>query len=252
MLKIYKLWFFPSIITCIVCFILFLLYGPYLKFDFDFLLGNKYVHKNFVVYYPKNSVIEETVKQWTESRYSTFQILQQELNIFWNPEKKIKFFVFNSIEQGKEYGFTLGFANPQKGLIFTVYNQTEGHELMHMLQYSMKNGYRIKSVLINEGFATLYDNSGRDFDAIALKELRKNDFKISIFGDDFSKNGSAYSIGASFVSFLIKKYGLDNFKDFFGQEKYTEDISFYFFYGKENYELYNEWIEYIKEEKKEK
>lgn len=205
---------------------------------------NKYSIENIEVYYSDNSVIYNSIEKWAKERVEAFNYITEYLNVQWEYEP-IKIFVFNSQEHGKQFGLILGFAKPEYNEIFTKYTQTPGHELAHCISHYI-SGKRIDSALINEGLATHLNMTGRDYHRLAADILQEKNYSIKLLGNDFRKNENAYTLGASFVKYLIDEYNLEVFKEFFAQNKYNEEESFRKFYDKEGNILVNDWMEYLK------
>lgn len=208
---------------------------------------NIYRIENLEIYYPDNSEIYENIEEWAKVRSEAFDYITEYLDVQWKYEP-IKMYVFNSKEHGEQYGFILGFAKPKHNLILTQYVQSPGHELAHCISYWINNGERIDSALINEGLATYLNMLRKDYHRLAADILQEKNYSIKLFRDDFRKNKQkdAYTLGASFVKYLIDEYSLELFKEFFAQIKYNEEESFREFYDKEGNMLINEWMEYLK------
>ncbi len=205
---------------------------------------NKYSIEDIEVYYSDNSVIYNSIEKWAKERVEAFNYITEYLNVQWDYEP-IKIFVFNSQEHGKQFGLILGFAKPEYNEIFTKYTQTPGHELAHCISNYI-SGERIHSSLINEGLATHLNMTGRDYHRLAADILQEKNYSVKLLGNDFRKNENAYTLGASFVKYLIDEYNLEVFKEFFAQNRNNEEESFRKFYDKEGNILINEWMEYLK------
>ncbi|WP_105616396.1 hypothetical protein [Vallitalea okinawensis] len=216
--------------------------------DFEsmsFANWNQFTIENIEVYYPNNSVINDTIEEWGKDRVEAFNYITEYLDVQWEYEP-IKMYVFDSEEHGEQYGLQLGFALPGYNHIFTLHNQYPGHELAHCVSYYINNGERIDSALINEGLATHLNMTGKDYHRMTADILQEKSYTIKLLGDDFRKNEDAYTFGASFVKYLIDKYSLELFKEFFAQNQYNEEESFREFYDKEGNVLVNEWMDYLK------
>lgn len=208
-------------------------------------MWNLYETKYFKVYYPDNSMIRDTIKNWTERREKAFENICKFLGVDWK-FGKIKIFVFNDNNQAEMYGLKpLGFAKPIENSVFTRVDQTPGHEIAHVVSYRIKEK-RINSALVNEGLATLLDNTGRNYHRISKYLLFEKKIECEILGENFRKCLFGYFLGASFVKFLIDKYGFKKFKEFFAQEDYLEEEAFVKFYGKKGEEIIKEWKEFLK------
>lgn len=206
---------------------------------------NKYSIEHLEIYYPDNSKIYDNIEEWAKIRVEAFDYIVDYLDIEWTYEQ-IKIFVFDSNKHGEKYGIRLGFAISEYGEIYTKYNQSPGHELAHCISYRINDQGKMNSDLINEGLATYLNMTGRDYHRLASKELKDNNYNIKILGDDFRKNKEAYTLGASFVQYLIDAYGLELFKDFFAQDTNNKEENFEEFYKKQGITLVNEWIQFIK------
>jgi len=205
---------------------------------------NKYSIENLEIYYPDNSDIYEGIEEWAKIRVDAFDHIAEYLDVEWK-YGLIKIYVFNSKEHGAQYGFPLGFAVSEQNLIFTQDVQSPGHELTHCISYRM-NGDRKDSDLLSEGLATYLNMMGNDHHRVSANILQEKDYSIKLLGEDFGLNENAYTLGASFVKYLIDEYGLELFKECYAQNKYNEEESFREFYGKEGNMLLNEWMEYLK------
>lgn len=205
---------------------------------------NKYSEGNLEVYYPEHSIISNDVEGWTKGRIKAFDYIIEYLGVECTDET-IKIYVFDSQDQANEYGLILGFALSEYNEIYTKYSQSEGHEIAHCISWWINNGKRLTSDLINEGFATYFDMSGRNYDRISAEILKEKNYNVKLFGNDFRKNeeGEAYTLGASFVKYLIDEYGIDLFKEFFAQNQYNEAESFQKFYKKSGETLINKWVQ---------
>lgn len=219
---------------------------PDLKFKEALKSWNSREYKYLRLHYPDNLIVKNTIDKWAAEREGVFEILLEEFGAEWSIDEKVDIYIFNDHKHGEKFGFQLGFANPETKEIYTRYDQTKGHEIAHVISHYINDRKRISSSLINEGLATYYDASGRDYHEITYHILSQEDFSIDIFGANFRKHPQAYSLGASFVSFLIETYGKDLFWEFFAQNSYGEAEAFKFYYRKSNQELYNDWILYLK------
>lgn len=206
-------------------------------------IWEKYSDGLFNVYYPKDSVIKPDVVGWLRPRKQAFGEIRDYFGIAWD-FGKIDFYVFNDRKQGQKIGLKLGFANPSAGEVYTLHNQTYGHELTHVISYRIGSGQRIKSALINEGLATWLSMRTPEVNyhrmAKAYLDIKNQD-ECDLRNESFRKCRFGYFLGASFVGWLMETNGLDLFKAFFSQEDHSESESFELFYGK-SYEILNaEW-----------
>ena len=207
---------------------------------------NTYNAENITIYYPNDSVIADGLEPWAQKRIDAFDAITKYLDVDWTYEP-IKMFVFNSQEQGARYGMQLGVAIGEFNQVYTLYNQTIGHELAHVISDRI-TGVKTDSALLNEGIATHLNMTGIDYDKASIKILKEKNYQVDLLGDSFRKLGSevGYPLAASFVKYLIDTYGLDTFKACFAQNKYSEAESFVKFYQKEGSVLIAEWMEYLK------
>jgi len=224
--------------------------GSFKFTNFDALSGlkdswNLYEAGNLAVYYPDDSVVYQGIEKWAQRRVEAFDYICGYLDVKWEYEP-VKMYIFNSKAHGGQYGLYLGFAKPEYNEVLTEHVQTPGHELAHCISYYMNNGARVDSALINEGLATYLNMSGSDYHAQSRAVLRKKEYKLNLLGDDFRGNDYAYTLGASFVKYLIDGYGLEVFKEFFAQNKYSEEEGFIIFYGREGSLLVDEWTGFLK------
>jgi len=203
-------------------------------------------YENFIIYYPPDYQYSEELNTWAKERYLVFCELLDVFRVEWPDEKVITFYVFNDFENGRDYGLKLGFALRRTNTIYTRYNQTRGHELVHIVTNYLNSGHFLHSSLINEGIAVCYDFSDRDFDELSRFYLFNDDYEVDIFGDNFREHQYAYYFGGSFVKYLINTYSMDKFLEFYSQDGLDESESFIEYYGKDQKTLYNEWVNYLK------
>jgi hypothetical protein len=210
---------------------------------------NKVQEKSLIAYYSDDSFIKDDPLSWLSYRTNAFDNICNYFKVDWK-YGDITFYVFNNEnEAGKYYVIPLGFSIPELNEIYTRYDQTYGHELTHVISYHINNGKRIQSILINEGLATWL--SMRDINKCNYHRLTKAYMEMgkldqwNLLNDGFRSCPIGYFIGASFVGFLIEKYGIDLFITFFAQEQYSELDSFQKYYYKNYKELYDEWKSYL-------
>ena len=187
------------------------------------------------------------LQKWIEPRKKAFTFICNYLGVKWK-YGVIRFIVYKRNGKYK----IVGSANPSKNMIQTYEDQTYGHELTHVISYRIRNGKRIKSALINEGLATMLSMRTEDFNfyhAISKKYLEDKELTANdLLNKHFREDDFRYFIGASFVFYLIENYTKDKFKEFFAQEDYDEVESFNKYYNKSYKTIFNEWINYIKNE----
>ena len=130
----------------------------------------------------------------------------QKINDFFKSElpKKIDFYVWESREDAKKIlRLDLGFAKPNFCIVHTLYQQTIGHEMTHVIS-DFTPAISNKTRFINEGTAVCFDLSRQD----RLKQIKDwivtNNKQISI--RDFWDNGAAYAEEIiSFIRIICKR-----------------------------------------------
>ncbi|MFH1355526.1 MAG: hypothetical protein ABII18_00180 [bacterium] len=203
------------------------------------------IQESLHVYYPKETVVKD-ISKWIEKRHKAYKNICDYLGVDWK-YGIIRIYVFNDYEHGLKYGLKLGFARRASKEVFTKQNQTPGHELAHVISHYIKAGKTIESDLITEGLATFLDQKDRDYHAVARDIVTSRSKKIDLLGSKFYTVEKAYPLGASFVRFLIERYGLDRFKQFYAQDKLSEEESFGLYYNKVGAVLQNEWLQFLKQ-----
>lgn len=207
------------------------------------------------IYYEKNSVVANDIENWTKERLEAFGYICGYLKTDWVYDEKIKIYIFDSMEEGFKYGLELGFSSIGNRKIFTLYNQSRGHELTHIISANMNKLASpsklpwIPSLLILEGLATHLDMSRWDHHGIAKRVLEKNNYEIKLLGENFrnvKKKNKSYKLAASFVKYLIDSYGIDLFLKFYSQSEYSEEESFLKYYGKSGEKIIEEWESFLK------
>lgn len=143
----------------------------------------------------------------------------------------ITLFWFKDREEGFHYlSRPLGFAQPQYSMVFMHDKQSYTHETMHVLSYYALG--ENKNDFLNEGFSTFYDGNHR-----TILELYKQSNILSINMDliteqllSKSARDVNYALAGSFVGFIIQEYGIDSFRNMWGEQLNTkkdiEDILF--------------------------
>lgn len=131
------------------------------------------------------------------------------INNFFNakPAKKIDFYIWSSSkDMKKRLGSEFGFATSEICMINSHYNQTPGHEIVHVLS-DIGIVPITKTAFINQGIAVYLDQTNRNRMEIARKDLKSS--KIDIlelwnkpenYPDSYN-----YTISGAFIEFLLKK-----------------------------------------------
>lgn len=154
-----------------------------------------------------------------------------DINKFFNakPYKKIDFFVWDDPKQAKrKLGQELGFASSNLCIINSRNNQTQGHEIAHIL--TTFGIFPIKTTrLINEGIATYFDQTNRDRIQIAKESLAGKEIKITDLWEN-PKNYSDeynYTIGAALIAFLFEKGNEEQMKRLLKDQTVTSARNIY-------------------------
>ncbi|MBC8052602.1 MAG: tetratricopeptide repeat protein [Sphingobacteriaceae bacterium] len=145
--------------------------------------------------------------------------------------KKIDFFVWNSQEAlttttGSKYPYSM----PAFSVCQTVYNQTAGHELTHVISHHSDKILQ-KSAMINEGTAVYFDQEKINRLQHARTVVR-NAGLISITLKEFW-NGSNIdgkvldAVTGAFIEYLIEKKGKDKFLQLFRDQTYENAVRVY-------------------------
>lgn len=165
---------------------------------------------------------EAEIKEYTLSREKAFK----EINGFFKSTlpKKIDFVVWESREDAKKLmGANLGFAKPPFCLVHTLFIQTVGHEMTHVIS-NYTSEISNKTRFINEGTAVCFDLSSQD----RLKQVKTwisaNNKPIGI--KDYWENGDNYSeeilypLSGLFVKALLDNFGKEKYLEFFKNQTY--------------------------------
>lgn len=197
-------------------------YGKTLLFGFnEFYKDWKIAEtKNFRFHFQNVSDVE--IEKYTSEREQAFK----EIIDFFKSSlpKKIDFYVWNSREDAmKILKKNLGFSLPNFCIVHTLYQQTIGHEMTHVISNYTSEIYS-KTRFINEGTAVCFDLTNQD----KLKQIKDwaiaNNKQISI--KDFWENGDKYAeeilypLSGLFVKELIDNFGREKFLEFFKNQTY--------------------------------
>lgn len=111
-----------------------------------------------------------------------------------------------------------GFSIPEFCITQTVYGQTPGHELTHIISnYHAKILH--KSALVNEGIAVFLDQTNKNRLALAkqiVKEAGLTNVNLpTIWENKLGNERAYYAIAAAWVEFLIEKEGREKFLELF-------------------------------------
>lgn len=209
-------------------------------------IWNKYEKDNFIIYYPDNSLVKDSLDEWLAPREKAFKGICDYLGVSKDERsKKVTFYIFNDREQLQKFGFKSGHANRPESKIYTLANQSYGHELTHILCQRVSSK-RSSFAFASEGLATFLDQSGRNYNRISKYFLENGVVKESeltklLSNDAFNELRFSYCFASSFVEYLIEEYSLEKFKNFYMQDEYPINEAFEHFYKKEGEELLESW-----------
>lgn len=171
----------------------------------------------------QDSLSEEACAAYAKIREAAYDSLNQFFKAV--PPKKIDFFVWFSRDTAMQILFSPpGFSNPEECLIHALAQQTPGHELTHVL---LVNGLHpsYKTRLINEGVATLCDQTNRDYLKLAQAAVKRNGAAVSIaFLWENGKEATEeliYPVGAAWLDFLRKHLSEEQFKALLKDQRYS-------------------------------
>jgi len=138
--------------------------------------------------------------------------------------KKIDFYVWESRDDAMRIlKANLGFARPDFCIVHAYYKQTIGHEMTHVISNYMTS-FTNKTGLINEGTAVYFDQTNQNREQIVKNWLKANGKKVSIreiwTNWKIYPEELTYPLSGLFVNELIKNFGPEKFKEFFGNQTY--------------------------------
>lgn len=159
---------------------------------------------------------------------------------------------------------TRGMAYTADGRIEVYFNADEdpakaatiaAHELAHHLQYQRygKEVQQRADTILHEGQATwvsgvrwLSEYNAESWRRRA-KQINETGVPLILVGAERYGADNAYELWASFVSYLVKFYGMDNFDALYatGRGRGVGSANYVGIYGKSLQELRDEWREYI-------
>ncbi len=142
--------------------------------------------------------------------------------------KKIDFFVWESEQDAMKILQTnLGFSDPGYLITHSRKNQTKGHELTHIvIEHSFHPNS--KSRFINEGIATLHDQTNRNRVQLAKKAL--SEFGQDVIIEDLWRNGRSYSeklvysVGAVWMAYCSEKLSNEQLRTLLKNQTYDEAL----------------------------
>lgn len=206
-----------------------------------------YTSGPITVYYDEKSALANWMAAWTARRVAALDTLYRVLGVA-GPPAPVSMFVFDNPDESGRSGILGGFAVPERSEVYTLANQTIGHELAHVVSYRIA-GKRVMSVMANEGLATYLSLRGPQWNYHRISQKLLQDGTLDTC--DLSNNGfrncaPGYFLGASFIGWLIETRGLDMFKAFFTRDDLDEDAAFLRAYGKSMADLVTDWKAFLR------
>lgn len=231
LIVIYKKFFIVLILIIVA---VFQLISPYIGFATTFTtlnstLSNEIKSELMTIHY--DSIDSATAQLIALNQEFYFSELSTQLKV--QPSKRINVYLFNNRDQKKEI-FGAGNADVAKPWQYSIYisadswQQTLKHELAHVFSAEFGTGiFKLASgfnVALIEGMAESLDGISYDISLNDLTALAYNNGYIvktkSLFaGLSFFKGNSslAYTYSGAFIDFLIKNYGIEKVKEFYGR-----------------------------------
>lgn len=231
LIVIYKKFFIVLILIIVA---VFQLISPYIGFATTFTtlnstLSNEIKSELMTIHY--DSIDSATAQLIALNQEFYFSELSTQLKV--QPSKRINVYLFNNRDQKKEI-FGAGNADIAKPWQYSIYisadswQQTLKHELAHVFSAEFGTGiFKLASgfnVALIEGMAESLDGISYDISLNDLTALAYNNGYIvktkSLFtGLSFFKGNSslAYTYSGAFIDFLIKNYGIEKVKEFYGR-----------------------------------
>lgn len=218
------------------------------------LLPDKLETENFIIHSQAGFADDEEKIIALYTQYY-FESLRKSINVL--PKKKIEIFLFENIEQKKEY-FGSGAADVAKPWLYQIYisrnswSNTLKHEMAHIFSAEFgstifKVAYAFNPFFI-EGFASSQDpfreNLHIDYlSAIANDEISFEKISYLMTGFNFFASNSflTYTYAGSFSKYLIDTYGIEKFKRFYSTLDYIS------IYNKSYKSVIEEYTNFLKE-----
>lgn len=188
--------------------------------------------KHFIVYFTHPSEAEKYIGDLVELREnvvakieSLLQVqLREKIIIFFYPTEMTKLsLIFHS-------GLGLAYKNTIAEVFMAGPNLDPYHELTHAVACKIGS----PPALLGEGLAVFMQmgsrHEGKDIDAICAENLTKGRliplevlFNYTKIGSQESQPDISYPEAASFVKYIVQKYGIDKFKEIYSRMKSTMD-----------------------------
>jgi len=195
--------------------------------------------KNFIFHIQPNTKIRGP-KEFIEEREDAFT----KINSYFESTipKKIDYFFWNSNRDAQNVGITeLGYAKPEYCLIHSLYDQSVGHEMTHVITHHITRNPK-KISLINEGTAVHFDQTGLDKLEIAKNRLGNQYVSmIELWGDwESLPPDISYPLAGAFVKYLIEKGGKEKFVELLKDQSFDNAA---LIYGEQLGEIISEFEE---------
>lgn len=181
--------------------------------------------QHFVLYYTFGSLAEKEIEKIKYEREGAFRKLEKMLEVKY--PMKIIFFLFPDSTTKTSFTWHIGTAGGKPGteydIVFEIYNEETKADPYHELSCLFINKIGSPPAILFEGFAVFMHKErkyeGYHFDAWtkAFKELGElwpieRLFTFTELGPKETKPRVAYPEAASFVNYLINRYGIAQFR----------------------------------------
>jgi len=171
------------------------------------------------------------IQSFIDRREDAFSVIAETFEC--NIPKKIDFYVWNDeIEPLEKFNISLGFADPEKAIIYSHRNQTAGHELTHIITHYSGEPNKVKTGLINEGVAVCFNQNGKQTFK-NLQNISKASLGDKVYVEKLWKNWQvvnnsiSYPVAGLFVNELINEFGMPKFKELLVNQTYDNALNIY-------------------------
>lgn len=197
-------------------------YSGTLLFGFnDFYKNWKIVETSHFRFHFQN-MEDADIEKYTAAREKAYK----DIDAFFKCSlpKKIDFFVWQSNEDARTIlKGNVGFAKPDFCVVHTLYKQTIGHEMTHVIS-NYTSPISNKTRLINEGTAVCFDQSNNDRLKMVKQWITDNNKQIAvkaIWNNEVQQADEVlYPLAGLFVKELIDNFGKEKFLEFFKIQTY--------------------------------
>ena len=186
--------------------------GWYGVFGFDsYFNGWKTIETEHFIFHIQPNTKIRGLEKFIEERKDAFT----KINSFFESTipKKIDYFFWNSNSDAKNVGIPeLGYAKPEYCLIHSLYDQSVGHEMTHVIIHHLTRNPK-KISLINEGTAVHFDQTGLDKLGIAKNRLSNQPVSIIELWENWVTLPAdiSYPLAGAFLKYLLEKGGKEKF-----------------------------------------